>query len=118
MVLSLPPHFCSPVSGVLVPGLTAVESVDSWEEGFRGARTGSGGRNRHLVSEWAPMLAILVLDIGVIAKVELEFTNHSLVSGTVKRAFVKDSTYFSELLFKGVNDPSVKEIDMGSITVG
>jgi hypothetical protein len=28
---------------VLIPGRAAVESVNSWREGFRGARTGSGG---------------------------------------------------------------------------
>jgi hypothetical protein len=29
--------------GVLIPGRTAVESVNSWREGFKGARTGSKG---------------------------------------------------------------------------
>src|ERR1700710_157006 len=30
---------------VLIAGRVAAESVNSWREGFRGARTGSGGRN-------------------------------------------------------------------------
>jgi len=30
---------------VLIPGRAAVESVNSWREGFRGARTGWGSRN-------------------------------------------------------------------------
>lgn len=36
---------------------------------------------------------------------------HSPISGTVKRAFVQDGTYFSEPLFEGVGDPSNTEID-------
>ncbi|KAH8810923.1 Phophatidylserine decarboxylase-domain-containing protein [Xylogone sp. PMI_703] len=43
---------------------------------------------------------------------------HSPVSGTIKRAFVEDGTYFSEPLFEGVGDPTVKEINSGGITVG
>jgi len=42
---------------------------------------------------------------------------HSPVSGTIKRGFVEDGTYFSEPLFEGVGDPTVKEIDKGGITV-
>ncbi|KAG5980067.1 hypothetical protein E4U55_004429 [Claviceps digitariae] len=42
---------------------------------------------------------------------------HAPVSGTVKRAFVEDGTYFSEPLFEGVGDPDVHEIDTEGITV-
>ncbi|KAK2591585.1 hypothetical protein QQS21_010713 [Conoideocrella luteorostrata] len=42
---------------------------------------------------------------------------HSPISGTVKRAFVEDGTYFSEPLFEGVGDPTVREIDTKGITV-
>lgn len=34
---------------------------------------------------------------------------HAPVSGTVKRAFVQDGTYFSEPLFEGVGDPTRRE---------
>lgn len=36
---------------------------------------------------------------------------HSPVSGVVKRAFVKEGTYFSEPLFEGVGEPGKAEID-------
>ncbi|TQS33647.1 hypothetical protein Golomagni_05999 [Golovinomyces magnicellulatus] len=36
---------------------------------------------------------------------------HSPISGTIKRAFVQDGTYFSEPLFEGVGDPSNTDID-------
>ena len=42
---------------------------------------------------------------------------HTPVSGTIKRAFVQDGTYFSEPLFEGVGDPTVKEIDTRGITL-
>lgn len=42
---------------------------------------------------------------------------HSPVSGTVRRAFVVDGTYFSEPLFEGPGDPAVREIDTGGISV-
>ncbi|KYK57084.1 hypothetical protein DCS_04091 [Drechmeria coniospora] len=42
---------------------------------------------------------------------------HSPVSGTVRRAFVQDGTYFSEPLFEGLGDPSVHEIDTKGIVV-
>lgn len=42
---------------------------------------------------------------------------HSPISGTVKRAFVVDGTYFSEPLFEGVGDPTTKEINTKGITV-
>lgn len=43
---------------------------------------------------------------------------HSPVSGTVKRAFVADGTYFSEPLFEGVGDPSAGgEIDTKGIAI-
>ncbi len=43
---------------------------------------------------------------------------HAPVSGTVRRAFVRDGTYFSEPLFEGVADPaSGGEIDVKGITV-
>lgn len=35
---------------------------------------------------------------------------HSPISGTVRRAFVEDGTYFSEPLFEGVGDPENSEI--------
>jgi phosphatidylserine decarboxylase len=43
---------------------------------------------------------------------------HSPVSGTIKKAFVQDGTYFSEPLFEGLGDPTVEEIDAGGISVG
>lgn len=43
---------------------------------------------------------------------------HSPVSGTIRRAFVQDGTYFSEPLFEGVGDPNNKDIDTGGISVG
>ncbi|OAA43566.1 phosphatidylserine decarboxylase family protein [Cordyceps fumosorosea ARSEF 2679] len=42
---------------------------------------------------------------------------NSPVSGTVRRAFVLDGTYFSEPLFEGPGDPDVAEIDTGGISV-
>lgn len=42
---------------------------------------------------------------------------HSPVSGTVRRAFVVDGTYFSEPLFEGPGDATVREIDTGGISV-
>ncbi|KAK7416858.1 hypothetical protein QQX98_004916 [Neonectria punicea] len=42
---------------------------------------------------------------------------HAPVSGTVRRAFVQEGTYFSEPLFEGVGDPTVTEIDTGGIGV-
>ncbi|KAG6003956.1 hypothetical protein E4U21_001583 [Claviceps maximensis] len=42
---------------------------------------------------------------------------HAPVSGTVRRAFVQDGTYFSEPLFEGVGDPDVHEIDAKGIAV-
>lgn len=43
---------------------------------------------------------------------------HSPVSGTVKKAFVQDGTYFSEPLFEGLADPTTKEIDVKGISTG
>ncbi|KAK3068525.1 hypothetical protein LTR53_013837 [Teratosphaeriaceae sp. CCFEE 6253] len=43
---------------------------------------------------------------------------HSPVSGTIKKAFVQDGTYFSEPLFEGLGDPGTTEIDKGGITTG
>ena len=43
---------------------------------------------------------------------------HAPVSGTVKKAFVQDGTYFSEPLFEGLGDPSTKEIDAAGIKSG
>ncbi|KAF2440297.1 hypothetical protein P171DRAFT_465895 [Karstenula rhodostoma CBS 690.94] len=37
---------------------------------------------------------------------------HAPVSGTVKKAYVKDGTYFSEPLFEGLGDPSAKSSDI------
>ncbi len=45
---------------------------------------------------------------------------HAPVTGTIKRAFVQDGTYFSEPLFEGLYDPAaatLKEIDPQGITV-
>ena len=42
---------------------------------------------------------------------------HTPISGTVKRAFVQDGTYFSEPLFEGLGDPSNHEIDVKGISV-
>ncbi|KOS17012.1 Phosphatidylserine decarboxylase proenzyme 3 [Escovopsis weberi] len=42
---------------------------------------------------------------------------HAPVSGTVRRAFVREGTYFSEPLFEGVGDPEIREIDTGGIHV-
>lgn len=38
---------------------------------------------------------------------------HAPISGTVKKAYVKDGTYFSEPLFEGLGDPSTNEIHEG-----
>jgi phosphatidylserine decarboxylase len=38
---------------------------------------------------------------------------HAPISGTVKKAYVKDGTYFSEPLFEGLGDPSKQDIDAG-----
>lgn len=43
---------------------------------------------------------------------------HAPVSGTVKKAFVQDGTYFSEPLFEGIGEPGTAEIDAGGISVG
>lgn len=45
---------------------------------------------------------------------------HAPVSGTIKKAFVQDGTYFSEPLFEGIGDPgnTQHEIDAGGISVG
>jgi phosphatidylserine decarboxylase len=43
---------------------------------------------------------------------------HAPVSGTVKKAYVKDGTYFSEPLFEGLGDPKSKEINKGGETDG
>lgn len=43
---------------------------------------------------------------------------HSPVSGTIKKAFLVDGTYFSEPLWEGLGDPSTKSINMGGITTG
>ncbi|KAK3671486.1 hypothetical protein LTR78_008585 [Recurvomyces mirabilis] len=43
---------------------------------------------------------------------------HAPVSGTIKKAFVQDGTYFSEPLFEGLGDPTVQEIDAAGISVG
>ncbi|KAF1960851.1 hypothetical protein CC80DRAFT_532410 [Byssothecium circinans] len=43
---------------------------------------------------------------------------HAPVSGTVKKAYVKDGTYFSEPLFEGLGDPSVNEINEGGESNG
>lgn len=43
---------------------------------------------------------------------------HSPVSGTIKKAYVQDGTYFSEPLFEGLGDPNTKEIDKGGISTG
>lgn len=42
----------------------------------------------------------------------------SPVSGTIKKAFVQDGTYFSEPLFEGLGDPTTESIDTGGITKG
>jgi phosphatidylserine decarboxylase len=42
---------------------------------------------------------------------------HSPISGTVKRAYVVDGTYFSEPLFEGVGDPGAREINTKGISV-
>ncbi|KAG9529128.1 hypothetical protein KCU71_g23417, partial [Aureobasidium melanogenum] len=43
---------------------------------------------------------------------------HAPVSGTIKKAFVQDGTYFSEPLFEGLGDPNTKEIDAHGISTG
>ena len=43
---------------------------------------------------------------------------HAPVSGTIKKAFVQDGTYFSEPLFEGLGDPNNVSIDAGGIAVG
>jgi len=43
---------------------------------------------------------------------------HAPVSGTVRKAFVQDGTYFSEPLFEGLGEPGVTDIDAGGICVG
>lgn len=41
---------------------------------------------------------------------------HSPVSGTVRRAFVEEGTYFSEPLFEGVGEPGQTEISQAGLT--
>ncbi|KAF1973066.1 hypothetical protein BU23DRAFT_554597 [Bimuria novae-zelandiae CBS 107.79] len=43
---------------------------------------------------------------------------HAPVSGTVKKAYIKDGTYFSEPLFEGLGDPSSHEIRAGGEKTG
>jgi phosphatidylserine decarboxylase len=43
---------------------------------------------------------------------------HAPVSGTIKKAYVVDGTYFSEPLFEGLGDPNTKEIDTHGISSG
>lgn len=43
---------------------------------------------------------------------------HSPVSGTIKKAYVVDGTYFSEPLFEGLGDHNTAEINMGGISTG
>ncbi|KXL47171.1 hypothetical protein M433DRAFT_103946 [Acidomyces richmondensis BFW] len=43
---------------------------------------------------------------------------HSPVSGTIKKAYLVDGTYFSEPLFEGLGDPNVREIDSHGISSG
>lgn len=43
---------------------------------------------------------------------------HAPISGTVKKAYVQDGTYFSEPLFEGLADPTSKEIDKHGISTG
>ena len=43
---------------------------------------------------------------------------HAPVSGTIKKAWVQDGTYFSEPLFEGRGDHEKDEIDAGGISVG
>lgn len=43
---------------------------------------------------------------------------HAPVSGTVKKAFVQDGTYFSEPLFEGIGDPNTAQIDRDGISAG
>ncbi|KAI6908245.1 hypothetical protein KC318_g3598 [Hortaea werneckii] len=43
---------------------------------------------------------------------------HAPVSGTIKKAYVQDGTYFSEPLFEGLGDPLVNEIDVSGISTG
>lgn len=40
------------------------------------------------------------------------------MSGTIKKAFVQDGTYFSEPLFEGLGDRNTMEIDSAGISVG
>ncbi|KAJ4193785.1 hypothetical protein NW767_010312 [Fusarium falciforme] len=41
---------------------------------------------------------------------------HSPVSGTVRRAFVEEGTYFSEPLFEGVGEPGETEISLAGLS--
>lgn len=43
---------------------------------------------------------------------------HAPVSGTIKKAYVQDGTYFSEPLFEGLGDPNTETIDAGGISTG
>jgi len=43
---------------------------------------------------------------------------HAPVSGTIKKAYVVDGTYFSEPLFEGLGDHNTAEIDQGGIITG
>jgi phosphatidylserine decarboxylase len=43
---------------------------------------------------------------------------HAPVSGTIKKAYVVDGTYFSEPLFEGLGDHNNQEIDAAGISVG
>jgi phosphatidylserine decarboxylase len=43
---------------------------------------------------------------------------HAPISGTIKKAYVVDGTYFSEPLFEGLGDHNTAEIDQGGISTG
>ena len=43
---------------------------------------------------------------------------HAPVSGTIKKAYIVDGTYFSEPLFEGLGDHNTAEIDQGGISTG
>jgi hypothetical protein len=65
------------------------------------------------------VLGAVSLTLHILLETHADFNRwHAPVSGTIKKAFVQDGTYFSEPLFEGLGDPNNAEINAGGISVG